>query len=84
MGRFQKVAAELQQRQLHVGCSNIIYHTSQASLGYIGLHVMGETWTSTSSLPLGHDTAGFREPPEMPPMANPPTVTQEPMARPNK
>ena len=27
-----------------------------------------------------HDTAGFREPPEMPPIAKPPTVTQEPQA----
>eukprot|EP00929_Paragymnodinium_shiwhaense_P049859 TRINITY_DN2514_c0_g1_i4.p5 TRINITY_DN2514_c0_g1~~TRINITY_DN2514_c0_g1_i4.p5 ORF type:complete len:100 (+),score=19.12 TRINITY_DN2514_c0_g1_i4:2100-2399(+) len=28
------------------------------------------------------ETAGFKEPPEMPPMAKPPTVTQEPIARP--
>ena len=31
---------------------------------------------------LGGDTAGFSDPPEMPPMAKPPTVTQAPMARP--
>ena len=29
------------------------------------------------------DTAGFKDPPEMLPMAKPPTVTHEPIANPN-
>mmetsp|Transcript_150797 Transcript_150797/g.274444 ORF Transcript_150797/g.274444 Transcript_150797/m.274444 type:complete len:80 (+) Transcript_150797:69-308(+) len=32
---------------------------------------------------MPNDTAGLSEPPEMPPIAKPPTVTHEPIAKPN-